>query len=153
MINVNIKCKTLINDCINSSDFLAYKVNFYVQHLAPSSYISKCGYCYSSLVLLCKNNYSSAGHRRIKERVRDRLALSLLVLGIFSELNNYYSPQNQQQTYGFLMISGGIEVIRFNSLNIRSEFWNIFCYFFLVSLLIHLRPLFLTTLLIFGKTY
>ena len=34
VINVNIKCKTLINDCINSSDFLAYKVNFYVQHLA-----------------------------------------------------------------------------------------------------------------------
>ena len=37
----------------------------------------------------------------------DRLQISLLML---SELINFYSPWNHQKTYGFLMISGGIEV-------------------------------------------
>ena len=40
----------------------------------------------------------------------DRLQISLLMLSEFMRLINFYSPWNHQKTYGFLMISGGIEV-------------------------------------------
>ena len=39
--------------------------------------------------------------------VKERLQISHLILG---ELINFYSPWNHQKTYGFLMISGKIEV-------------------------------------------
>ena len=39
---------------------------------------------------------------------RDRRQILLLVLNEFNQIT--YSPWNYQKTYGFLMISGGIEV-------------------------------------------
>ena len=44
------------------------------------------------------------------------------------ELINFYSPWNDQKTYYFLMVSGGIELsssIRLILLNIRSEIWRL----------------------------
>ena len=41
---------------------------------------------------------------------RDRLQILHLILANLNELTNYYSPWNHQKTYGFVVISGGVEV-------------------------------------------
>ena len=38
------------------------------------------------------------------------LQILLLILSDFKGINQLISPQNQQKAYGFLTISGGIEV-------------------------------------------
>ena len=40
----------------------------------------------------------------------DCLQISRLILGEFKQIDNFYFPRNHQKTFGFLMISGGIEV-------------------------------------------
>ena len=51
--------------------------------------------------------------------VRDRLQISLLLLSAF-KCTNFNSPWNQQKSYGFLMISGGIEVDWFGWIGLMS---------------------------------
>ena len=41
--------------------------------------------------------------------IRDRSQISLLISSEFKQIN-FYFPGNHQETYGFLMISGRIEV-------------------------------------------
>ena len=42
----------------------------------------------------------------------DCLQISFLILiSEFKQVNNFYFPKNNQKTHGFLIISGGIEVI------------------------------------------
>ena len=45
--------------------------------------------------------------------LRDSRQILHLILGEFKGINDLYSPWNHQKTYGFLMISGGIEVNQF----------------------------------------
>ena len=42
--------------------------------------------------------------------LRNRREISLLILSEFKQKIIFYSPWNQQKTYGFLMISGGMKV-------------------------------------------
>ena len=43
--------------------------------------------------------------------LRDRLQISFLILGEFKRINKLLLPRNYQKIKGFLMVSGGIEVI------------------------------------------
>ena len=54
----------------------------------------------------------------------DRFQISLLILREFKEIINFYSSWNYQKIYGFLIISGGIELVYLNLLHIRSKIWR-----------------------------
>ena len=56
-------------------------------------------------------------------KVRNSLPISLLIL---SKLINFYSPWNDQKTYGFLMVSSVLELNLLKFKNIRSEIWKLF---------------------------
>ena len=96
----------------------AFIQNFYdvvhpegnIYGLLPPPALSETFFCIYVLRISRTMKIASSCIMKIYDCLRNRLQILLLILSEFRGINYFYSPWNYQNTVGFLMISGGIEV-------------------------------------------